>query len=154
MKIEQELQTTGFRNEFHKAMLNIIFSSWWLKSQFVPTLKKFGVTHEQFNVLRIVRGRQSSCICARDIGQRMVERGSNVTRIVDKLEAKGLVVRKVSEEDRRELKIFLTDNGKKLLEQIDRHMDKYEPLSVDLSENEAQLLNALLDKMRDHKTDR
>ena len=88
MRIEDEVQTKSFQSEFHKAQVNIIFSAWWLKSSMTPYLKKHGLSHEQFNVLRIIRGQKNKPVCVKDITARMLERNSNTTRIIDKLEAK------------------------------------------------------------------
>lgn len=140
---------TKFRNEFHKVYLNVIFSSWWLKNLFQPVIKKFNLTLEQYNVLRIIRGQLPDAVCVKDISSRMLERNSNTTRIIDKLEAKGLVLRTPSLTDKRELRITLTDKGAALLSAIDEATTNPDPIRLGLNETEAQLLNALLDKMRD-----
>jgi len=147
VKIEEEIRTRGFRNEYHKLHVNVIFSAWWLKSRLSASLKTFGLTTEQFNVLRIVRG-QTEALCVKDITSRMLERNSNTTRIIDKLEAKGLVKRQTSSNDRREIRIHLTDKGMELLHAIDAHWDRQDPVSLPLSEPEAKNLNNLLDRMR------
>lgn len=147
VKIEEEIQTRGFRNEYHKLHVNIIFSAWWLKSRLSASLKNFGLTPEQFNVLRIVRGQKEE-LCVKDITSRMLERNSNTTRIIDKLETKGLVERRTSSHDRREIRILLTTKGAELLAAIDAEWDTLDPVSLPLSEPEAKTLNNLLDRMR------
>ncbi|MFN9109362.1 MAG: MarR family winged helix-turn-helix transcriptional regulator, partial [Bacteroidota bacterium] len=97
--------------------------------------------------LRIVRGQKEE-LCVKDITSRMLERKSNTTRIIDKLEAKGLVKRQTSSNDRREIRIHLTDKGLALLSEIDADWDRQEPVSLPLSEPEAKTLNNLLDRMR------
>jgi len=148
VKIEDAIQTKRFRNEFHKLHVNVIFSAWWLKNQTAAGLKKHGLSHEQFNVLRIVRGQKDGPLCVKDITARMLERSSNTTRIIDKLEAKNLVSRNPAPHDRRELHILLTDAGARLLEQIDEEWKSMDPVSLPISQEEAALLNQLLDKMR------
>lgn len=149
MKIEEEVQTKGFQNEFHKAQVNIIFSAWWLKNRMLPNLKKHGLSLEQFNAMRIVRGQKNKVVCVKDITARMLERNSNTTRIIDKLEAKGLMERKPNMQDKRELHIELTDKGMVLLRKIDQEWAQDDPVHIGLNEVEAGILNTLLDKMRD-----
>lgn len=149
MKIEEEVQTKGFQNEFHKAQVNIIFSAWWLKNRMLPNLKKHGLSLEQFNAMRIVRGQKNKVVCVKDITARMLERNSNTTRIIDKLEAKGLMERKPNMQDKRELHIELTDKGMVLLRKIDQEWAQDDPVHIGLNEVEAVILNTLLDKMRD-----
>jgi DNA-binding MarR family transcriptional regulator len=149
VKIEEEVQTKGFQNEFHKAQVNIIFSAWWLKNRMLPNLKKHGLSLEQFNAMRIVRGQKNKPVCVKDITARMLERNSNTTRIIDKLEAKGLMERKPNMQDKRELHIELTDKGMVLLRKIDQEWAQDDPVHIGLNEVEAGILNTLLDKMRD-----
>jgi DNA-binding MarR family transcriptional regulator len=147
VKIEEEIKTRGFRNEYHKLHVNVIFSAWWLKSRLSASLKPFGLTPEQFNVMRIVRGQKEE-LCVKDITSRMLERNSNTTRIIDKLEAKGFVRRETSAHDRREIRIHMTDKGFALLSAIDADWDNQDPVTLPLSEPEAKTLNNLLDRMR------
>jgi DNA-binding MarR family transcriptional regulator len=149
MKIEQELQIQRFHSEEQKAQLNVLFTASWLKSRINQWLKDFDLTHEQFNVMRIIRGFKQRPICVRDISERMIDRSSNTTRILDKLEAKGLVYRTPSELDRREMEVHLTESGKSLLLTIDRKFVESGMRFSSLNETEAQLLSALLDKMRE-----
>jgi DNA-binding MarR family transcriptional regulator len=149
VKIEDEVQTKGFQNEFHKAQVNIIFSAWWLKNRMLPNLKKHGLSLEQFNVLRIIRGQKNKPVCVKDITARMLERNSNTTRIIDKLEAKALVIRKPSPQDKRELHISLTEQGTALLRKMDLEWAQDDPVKIGLNEVEAGILNTLLDKLRE-----
>ncbi len=149
MRIEDEVQTKSFQSEFHKAQVNIIFSAWWLKSSMTPYLKKHGLSHEQFNVLRIIRGQKNKPVCVKDITARMLERNSNTTRIIDKLEAKALVIRKPSPQDKRELHISLTEKGTALLRKMDLEWAQDDPVKIGLNEVEAGILNTLLDKLRE-----
>ncbi len=148
MKLEDEIKTTKFQGEIHKAHLNILVSAAWLRTRIIASLKPFGLTSEQYNVLRILRGQSNSGIRVKDITHRMLERNSNTTRIIDRLEAKGLAQRLESERDRRERTIVLTDEGFAMLEEIDKHWEKHSPHQSVLVDAEAKLLNELLDKMR------
>lgn len=149
MTIEQELKTSRFHNEIHKAELNVMFTASWLKTHVNKRLKQYELTNEQFNVLRIIRGHEPSPVCVKDITERMIDRNSNTTRLLDKLDEKRLIRRSPSKEDRRELSISLTKAGKALLQRIDDDEEQTTPTVSDaLTELEAQLLNVLLDKLR------
>ena len=85
MKLEQAIQSNKFKNEVHKAGLNILYTAWWLKTVMSRELKEFGLTHEQYNVLRILKGKYPEQMCVRDIACRMIEKSYNVPRIIDRL---------------------------------------------------------------------
>jgi DNA-binding MarR family transcriptional regulator len=85
VKLEQAIQSNKFKNEMHKASLNILYTAWWLKTQMSKVLKEFGLTHEQYNVLRILKGKYPEQLCVKDISCRMIEKSSNVPRIIDRL---------------------------------------------------------------------
>ncbi|MEI8073141.1 MAG: MarR family transcriptional regulator [Bacteroidota bacterium] len=148
MKLEKAIQSNKFKNETQKAALNVLYTGWWLKTNMSNGLKEFGLTHEQYNVLRILKGKYPDQICVRDIACRMIEKNSNVPRIIDRLEIKKLVKRNSSVLDKRETVISLTQTGILLLEastkSIDQSMDK---ISI-LTESESVQLNKLLEKMR------
>ena len=150
MRLEDEIKTDKFQSETHKAQLNILFSATWLRNRISASLKPHGITQEQFNVLRIIRGhKQEAGMLAKDIAARMLERNSNTTRIIDRLELKKLVQRLVSEKDRRERPVVLTKAGAKLLANIDAGWQANNPHTAPWTTEEAQLVNKLLDKMRD-----
>jgi DNA-binding MarR family transcriptional regulator len=148
VKLEQAIKSENFKSEVHKATLNILYTAWWLKTQGATILKQYGITHEQFNVLRILKGKHPESMCVRDIAGRMIERNSNVPRIVDRLELKKLVERNQSQIDKRETVIHLTPLGIDLLERSRQAMDAYHEAEILLSNEEAQQLNALLEKIR------
>lgn len=148
MKLEQAIQSNKFKNETQKAALNVLYTAWWLKTSMSKGLKEFGLTQEQYNVLRILKGKYPEQICVRDIACRMIEKNSNVPRIVDRLEIKKLVKRTTSQFDKRETVITLTQSGILLLEASTKSIDQnMETLSV-LNETESAQLNKLLEKMR------
>jgi DNA-binding MarR family transcriptional regulator len=149
MNIEQELQMKRFESDEQKAYLNVLFTASWMKNRINQWLKDYDLTHEQLNVLRIVRGQRAKPVCVRDISERMIDRNSNTTRIIDKLEAKNLVRRTQSEEDRREMVIILTDTGKEVLKKVDVGFRDTNFRLAALTGAEAQVLSALLDKMRE-----
>ena len=147
MRLEEEIKSSRFDSELHKAQVNILFSAAWLKHMALQVFKQYQLTQEQFNVLRILRGQYPKPICMMDIASRMIERNSNVTRIVEKLLTKELAERLKSEHDKREVRIAITTSGLALLDALDKDMHKAH--QGNLTEEEAQLLNSLLDKMRD-----
>jgi DNA-binding MarR family transcriptional regulator len=149
MNLEEEIKSSKFESEMHKAHINILFSAAWIRSKISQFLKQHSLTHEQFNVLRILRGQSPESICMMDVASRMLDRNSNVTRIADKLLQKNWAVRQKSETDKREVRISITDEGLALLKKIDLLLQTQKVHQSNLTNTEAQLLNALLDKMRD-----
>lgn len=148
MRIENALKTNKFRDERHKAILNLMYTTYWMKDRFAGTLKEFDLTSEQFNVLRILRGSLPNHLCVKDIGERMIERSSNVPRILERLQRKGYIERIVSEYDRRETKTIITDKALKMLLLLDEKMSSAENEILKLSPQDAQMLNLILDKIR------
>lgn len=148
MKLEQAIQSTKFKSEVHKAGLNILYTAWWLKTAISKELKEYGLTHEQFNVLRILKGKYPEQMCVKDVSNRMIERNSNVPRIVDRLEMKKLVKRATSEEDKRETVMTLTQAGISILESSSARLDSILERITVIQDSEAATLNMLLEKMR------
>lgn len=148
VKLEQAIQSTKFRNEVHKAGLNILYTAWWLKTVMSRELKEYGLTHEQYNVLRILKGKHPEQMCVKNIACRMIERSSNVPRIIDRLETKKLVKRATSAVDKRETVISLTQSGIAVLEATTSNLNKVVDATLAISEKEASELNCLLEKVR------
>jgi DNA-binding MarR family transcriptional regulator len=149
MRLEDELKTKGFSNENQKAQINILFTAGWVRGAILSSLKSYGITPEQYNVLRILRGSQPDAVCLKDITCRMVDRNSNTSRIVDKLAAKNWVLREPSASDRREVQIALTPAGADLLSNIDKQYGSDRMMNPSgLTDSEAETLNTLLEKMR------
>ncbi len=149
VKLEIAIQSTKFKNEVHKAGLNILYTAWWLKTITVKELKEFGLTHEQYNVLRILKGKYPDQMCVRDIASRMIEKSSNVPRIIDRLELKKLVKRSNSAIDKRETVITLTQAGIIILESCNKKVNELMDGLVPINNQEAATLNALLEKVRE-----
>jgi len=149
MKLEQAIKSNKFKNEVHKAALNILYTAWWLKTIMSRELKEFGLTHEQYNVLRILKGRYPDQICVREIACRMIEKNSNVPRIIDRLEIKKLVKRNSSATDKRETVITLTQAGINILEITTNKINTLFEEAVVMDEENAALLNNLLEKIRE-----
>ena len=148
MKLEDELQMR-FKTPHDRALLSIIFTGAWLTGRFNRFLKPFGLSEQQFNVLRILRGQKGKPANLFLVQERMVHRMSNATRLVEKLRQKGLVERVVCEENRRKVEITITNKGRKLLSRIDEaHREYAGELGTGLTKKEAGLLGDLLEKVR------
>ena len=148
VKLEQAILSTKFKNEVHKAGLNILYTAWWLKTVMSKELKEFGLTHEQYNVLRILKGKYPEQMCVRDVACRMIEKSSNVPRIIDRLEIKKLVKRSTSALDKRETVITLTQSGITILEASTIIVNKAMDGLMEINNQEATTLNQLLEKVR------
>src|ERR1700733_14885476 len=123
MKLEEAIKSDKFVDEQQKATLNILYTAYWLKHNFTIALKKFDITIEQNNVLRILRGKHPEQMCVKNICSRMIEKSSNVPRIVDKLVEKKLAKRTPSKIDKRETLISLTEKGINVIDQAKELMD-------------------------------
>lgn len=125
-----------------------MYTAWWLKTVMSRELKEFGLTHEQFNVLRILKGKYPDQMCVRDIACRMIEKSSNVPRIIDRLEIKKLVKRSTSTLDKRETVITLTQSGITILHATTVAVDKVVDDVMTINHHDAAMLNQLLEKVR------
>lgn len=148
VKLEQAIQSTKFKNEMHKASLNILYTAWWLKTQMSKVLKEFGLTHEQYNVMRILKGKYPEHLCVKDISCRMIEKSSNVPRIIDRLVLKKLVKRADSAIDKRETVITLTQSGLAVLTASTESINKLMTEMIKIGPGEGQQLNQLLEQLR------
>ena len=147
MKLEQAIKSNKFKSEVHKAGLNILYTAWWLKTVMSKELKEYGLTHEQYNVLRILKGQYPEHICVKEIACRMIEKSSNVPRIIDRLETKKLVRRTSSDSDKRETVIILTQAGINILQHSTDRINKLTEKVMVIDEKKAALLNNILDEI-------
>lgn len=150
-RIEDEIQQTSWRNELSKTGINLIYTGIWLKAAHSDFFKKFGLTHPQHNILRILRGQKQQPIGVNQIKDRMVDKSSNVSRITEKLQKKRLIACTVSETDKRFVNIVITQKGLDLLTNIDGQVHEINNLLAHLTHSELILLNLLLDKIRSRK---
>jgi DNA-binding MarR family transcriptional regulator len=148
MGIAEDIKQPKFKNEFQKATINLFYTASWLGEKHHTFFKGYGITPAQFNVLRILRGQYPQPSTVNLIIDRMLDRMSNASRIVDKLESKELVIRKQCPNDRRAVDVLISDKGLKLLREMDDEMEVYEKKICNLTEEEAVRLNDLLDKFR------
>ncbi len=148
MKIEKEINQKSFNNVYHKLAVNVMFTNNWMLDSQVRLLKTYSFTQPQYNVLRILRGSQGTPLTVNSIIERMLDRMSNVSRLVDKLLEKGYVQRTQSTDDRRAVDIIITNKGLQILKEIDELQAVWEKNYTNLSEEKATLLNELLDELR------
>ena len=148
MRIEDEIQQAVFRDAYQRAHVNLIFTAGWLQSELAQRFKKFGLTLPQFNILRILRGQRPNPASIQLLMHRMLDKTSNASRIVDKLEAKQLVTRTTCPHDRRAVDVLITDKGLRLLEKIDTSVALDDIGFQNISPAEADILSALLDRLR------
>jgi MarR family transcriptional regulator, 2-MHQ and catechol-resistance regulon repressor len=138
----------SFRNEYQKAIVNLIFTNNWLTEKIKLFLEKEDITPQQFNILRILRGSSPEPLSTLQIRERMLDKMSDTSRIVDRLVAKELVKKSSCKADKRLVDVVITDKGKKLLEKLDAKNDEMDGMVATLTEAEAKTLNKLLDKVR------
>ncbi|WP_375417328.1 MarR family winged helix-turn-helix transcriptional regulator [uncultured Hymenobacter sp.] len=150
MRLEDEIKQPHFRDDFQKAYINVVYTAGWLAVRQAAMLKPFGLSLPQFNVLRILRGRHPEPATVALLIERMLDKTSNASRIVDRLEEKQLVTRRVCPANRRAVDIRITEAGLRLLRQIDDvQAASPGPIGLDqLSPTELRQLNSLLDKIR------
>ncbi|GGB11259.1 family 10 glycosylhydrolase [Puia dinghuensis] len=147
MGLENEINQRKFRSEHQKARINIIYTYNWLSEKISSMFEDWDITPRQFNILRILRG-EGKPLSTLQIRQRMLDKMSDTSRIVDRLLRKGLVRKTPNGEDRRLVDIVITAKGRKLLEKIDPFEENSDKIMTNLTEEEAKTLNGLLDKLR------
>jgi DNA-binding MarR family transcriptional regulator len=152
MSLENDIQQREFRNESQKAILNILFTSYFIQDKMNELFKQYDITRQQYNVLRILRGQHPGHASVNLIRERMLDKMSDASRIVERLRLKDLVVRKSAEKDKRAVEVTITDAGLKILSDMQEAVDEFESLLDTLTEGETHQLNVLLDKVREGKT--
>lgn len=147
MSIDKDINQTKFRSDKQKVIINIIYTSYWINEKIKSVLDKEDITPQQFNILRILRG-AGKPISTLQIRQRMMDKMSDTSRIVDRLLVKKLVKKIVCPGDKRMVDVSITAKGAKLLESIDGSADEWDAIASSLTKADAAAMNGLLDKMR------
>jgi len=147
MNLEQEIKQKAFRSEQSKLIVNLIYTYNQLKSRIATVLKNEEVTMQQYNVLRIVNGAGKEGITTSEIRERMLDKMSDASRLVDRLETMGLLLKQRDRDDRRVLHVCLTDKGQDLVHRLMKQ-DTIDQLASGVKEENAQQLNELLDSFR------
>ena len=147
MSIEEDISQPKFRNEFQKGVINLIYTYNWMNEKMKTLFDREKITAQQFNILRILRG-AGKPLSTLQIRQRMLDKMSDTSRIVDRLILKGLVKKTVCPEDKRLVDVSITDKGMNLLEKMDKYENDMDAVFGNLTNAEAKTLNNLLDKIR------
>lgn len=149
MSIEKDIkQQKPFKSSYQKLVVNLIYTSNWMSSEQQGLLKPFDLSSQQYNVLRILRGQYPNPITVNGIIERMLDKMSNASRLVDKLLLKGYVSRCDNADDRRACDIRITETGSEILKKIDALQEAADEKMKRLTPEEAELLSSLLDKLR------
>ena len=148
MGIEKDIQQTNFRNEFQKMGINIIYTANWLNEKMGQILSTEDITQQQYNILRILRGSDAP-LSTLKIRERMLDKMSDTSRIVDRLIVKDLVEKTACVKDKRLVDITVTKKGLQLLEKLDALNEQIDFILKGVSEKEATTINQILDKLRD-----
>jgi len=148
MHIDEQLVTGIFQNQKHRLRMNLLYSSYWLADRIADFLKPYGITQQQFNVLRILRGQHPNPISTKEIRERMIVNNADSSRLVDRLCEKGLIWKRPCIHDGRLVQVFIGEKGQELLTNIDKKLPELDHIMGNLSEEEAAKLNELLNKMR------
>ena len=151
MGIEKEIGQYTFRNDRQKAIINMVYTYNWMMEKMKLRLDEYDLTMQQFNILRILRGAKSP-LSTMQIRERMLDKMSDTSRIVDRLIVKELVRKNICPRDKRLVDVVITDKGLDLLAQLDLHSDELDSVIGNLNCTEMQQLNHLLDKMRSPET--
>ena len=147
MSIDKDIKQRSFKSEHQRAIINLIFTHNWITEQLKRIFDKQGLTMQQFNILRILRGNVAP-LSTLQIRERMLDKMSDTSRIVDRLIIKGLVKKITCKTDKRLVDVSITNKGKKILQKIDLQEDEIKNILRTLSDKEAKTLNKLLDKIR------
>lgn len=148
MRIDEEIQSSKFENNYHKAVINISYTYSWINNYNRCHFEKHNITMQQFNILRILRGQYPRPATVNLLKERMIDKMSDASRIVDRLVQKGLVSRCTNTKDRRAVDIRISDEGLAILSKMDEEFKIKDALQDNLTEEEAGQLSDLLDKLR------
>lgn len=148
MGLEKDIQQTSFKGQNQKAVINLIYTYHWITEQIKSILSAEDITLQQYNILRILRGSDPQPLSTLAIRERMLDKMSDTSRIVDRLLIKQLVAKRMCPSDKRLVDVSITDQGKKLLERIDARDSEMRGVMANLNEDELIALNTLLDKLR------
>jgi len=148
MRLEEEIKQKEFKDSYNKAIVNLLFTQSYIVTKQSFLFKPFGLSPEQYNVLRILKGQKGSPITVSSIQERMLNKMSNASRLVEKLKQKDMVIREECPRDRRQVDILITEKGMDVLDRLHNQMYELNRTLIQLNEEEVDQLNFLLDKLR------
>ena len=148
MEIEQAIHQKEFSSDMERSIVNILYTGSWLSTIQLGALKTFGISLQQFNVLRILKGQHPEPATVNTLVERMIDKNSNASRIVEKLRSKGFLLRTTCPDDRRRVDVIITDSGINILDQCNEAMVNLQNEYDTLIPKEHTELNRLLNKLR------
>lgn len=148
MRLEEALQQKSWRSEQQKATLNIMYTASWITGKINQILKPYGISNQQFNILRILKGQKGNAATVKLLSERMIDKMSNTSRLVEKLKQKGYITREECESDRRRVDILITEEGLRITELCSAAIRMEVEDGLKLNKEEAESLNLLLEKVR------
>ena len=148
MGIEQDIHQKTFTGARQKAMINLLFTYGWAIERIKNVLAPEDITHQQYNILRILRGAHPQPLSTLQIRDRMLDKASDTSRLVDRLIIKDLAKKTTCPKDKRLVDVIITDKGQKLLKKLDSQVNAMNEVMKALTEDEAEQLSDLLDKIR------
>ena len=148
MRIDDEIQSSNFEDNYHKVVVNIAYTEGWLSNTLRLHFEKFNLTRQQFNILRILRGQYPKPATINVLKERMIDKMSDASRIVDRLIQKELITRCTNSKDRRSVDIRISEKGLDTLAKMDAELKTKDFLQNNLTAEEAAQLSDLLDKLR------
>ncbi|MBN1407362.1 MAG: MarR family transcriptional regulator [Calditrichaceae bacterium] len=148
MNLVNEIKQNVFKSEYHKLLVNIMYTHGWIHSKIAARLKPYGITPQQYNILRILRGQYPNSARIKLLEQRMLDRMSNASRLVERLRQKGLVERSICKKDRRAVDVIITEDGLNLLKILDESEQKWINEFKNIGLDNAKHTNKILDALR------
>ncbi|MEJ2053529.1 MAG: MarR family transcriptional regulator [Calditrichaceae bacterium] len=148
MELEKEIQQNHFKSDYHKMIVNLLYTGNWVQNKVAARLKPYDLTPQQFNILRILRGQHPNPATVHLLQERMLDNMSNASRLVERLRQKGLIRRKICKNDRRAVDVLITDAGLDLLEELDKTENEWLSSFKIIKSEEVQHLNKILDRLR------
>jgi DNA-binding MarR family transcriptional regulator len=148
VRLEEAIKQKEFKDQYNKAIVNLLYTQSFIVTKQSSLFKPLALSPEQYNVLRILKGQKGSPITVSSIQERMLNKMSNASRLVEKLKQKGMVVREECPTDRRQVDILITEKGLEVLGQLHNQMHELNRSLIQLNEEEVDQLNFLLDKLR------
>lgn len=148
MSLKEDIQAKGFHSEQEKSFVNLIYTAALFEANFNKFIKPFGLSSQQYNVLRILRGQFPNSMSSGDLHSRMIHKMSNASRLVDKLVEKGYVIRVVNANDKRNILVSITDLGLRFVTDLDKEVAAFQKTFIDLPSSKLKDLNLILDELR------
>ena len=149
MKLEIEIGQNSFRNEYHKLLVNILYTGNWIQERLATHFKPYGITPQQYNILRILRGQHPKPARVQLLQELMLDNMSNASRLVERLRVKGLVKRTICQKDRRAVDVEITEAGLNLLKRLDAAEKEWLSWFETIGLEKANDANTILDTLRD-----